>query len=359
MIAQVKRAFLIVAVFLVVLLLGARVYLPYWLHDYVQRTLNKIPEYRAAIGGITVHLWRGAYRIEQVKLEKATGKVPVPFFDSPLVDLSLEWRALLNGAVVGKIVLLQPHLNFVEGPTTAERQIGVHRSWQDRVTDLFPLRIDRFDIKDGEIHYRDLHSDPQVDVYLKDVQATALNLTNSKKIAKSLMATLSATGSAKEGGRFALDMNLDPLKEAPTFDLKAQLEGVPLTSLNDLFRAYANFTVVSGMFDVYGEFAAADDRFDGYAKPFLKDVRVEPLKSGKPFKILWEGVVSGILSLLQNPQKETIATKIPISGSFSQPQPNIWSSIGALLQHGFIQALFHGLDTDLTSSGVKKAAEGD
>ena len=181
---RMSRKWLAVLVVFALLLVAARAYLPYYVHDYVQRTLNGIPDYRARIGDIDLHLWQGAYSIDDVKLEKISGAVPVPFFDCKRADLSIEWRALLDGALVGQIVLIRPRLNFVNGRTEAEQQTAVDSTWQDAVRELFPLRINRFDVKSGEVHYRDFAAEPQVDVYLQNVKATALNLTNSKEISK-------------------------------------------------------------------------------------------------------------------------------------------------------------------------------
>src|ERR671915_314876 len=74
-----------------------------WVRDYVNRKLSEIPGYRGHVAAVTLHLWRGAYQIHQVKIEKTDGRVPVPFFSAPLVDLSVEWKALFNGAFVGEI----------------------------------------------------------------------------------------------------------------------------------------------------------------------------------------------------------------------------------------------------------------
>ena len=76
---------------------------------------------------MTLHLWRGAYQIHQVKIEKTDGKVPVPFFSAPLVDLSVEWKALFNGAFVGEIDFHRPHMNFVNGPSEASSQVGIDK----------------------------------------------------------------------------------------------------------------------------------------------------------------------------------------------------------------------------------------
>src|SRR5688572_6633541 len=104
---------------LVVLVLVAaggalRATLPWAAREYVIGTLDKSPLYEGRIGKLRLHLWRGAYSIEDVRIDKTIGNVPVPFFTAERVDFSVEWGALLHGSLVGRMVLEEPELNFVD-----------------------------------------------------------------------------------------------------------------------------------------------------------------------------------------------------------------------------------------------------
>src|SRR5438105_15247069 len=78
-------------------------YLALWVCDYVNRKLSEIPGYRAHVAGVTVHLWRGGYQIHNIAMVKKIGKVSVRCFSAPLGDLSMQWRAFLDGAWVVSI----------------------------------------------------------------------------------------------------------------------------------------------------------------------------------------------------------------------------------------------------------------
>src|SRR5437870_7872313 len=69
-----------VALGLLVLLGVGRAFLPWAVRDYVNRTLDRNPLYAGKIGPVRIHLWRGAYSIEDVRISKVTANVPVPFF---------------------------------------------------------------------------------------------------------------------------------------------------------------------------------------------------------------------------------------------------------------------------------------
>src|SRR5689334_175305 len=74
------------------LLLGtARALLPWFARDYVNRTLDRNVLYEGRIGDVGIHLWRGAYSIENVKISKRTGNVPTPFFTARRLDFAMQW----------------------------------------------------------------------------------------------------------------------------------------------------------------------------------------------------------------------------------------------------------------------------
>src|SRR6185503_19080421 len=95
---------------LIALLVAARLAMPSAIRRYVNRTIDQNPLYDGEIGDIDVHLWRGAYTIKDIRLVKTTGNVPVPLFASKQVDLAIEWHALLNRKVVGRIAIEEPEL---------------------------------------------------------------------------------------------------------------------------------------------------------------------------------------------------------------------------------------------------------
>src|SRR5437867_6812330 len=177
---------IVVAAFVVV-----HTYLAIWVRDYVNHKLSEIRGYRAHVAAVTLHLWRGAYQIHNINIQKSSGKVPVPFFSAPLVDLSVQWHALIfERAFVGNIEFQRPKMNLVNGPTEATRQTEVDAPWAQKIKQLFPLKINRFAAHNGEIHYRDFSREPNVDVPFDRVQMVGTNFTNSKKLSKNLIADI-------------------------------------------------------------------------------------------------------------------------------------------------------------------------
>src|SRR6266403_2151902 len=187
------------------------VYLAVWVRDYVNRKLSEIPGYRAHVAAVTLHLWRGAYQIHNIDIKKTSGKVPVPFFSAPLVDLSVQWHALIfEHAAVGNIEIYRAKMNLVNGPTPDTRQTEVDAPWAQKIKQLFPLKINRFAVHNGEIHYRDFGREPKIDLTFDEVQMVGVNLTNSKKISKSLIADIRIQGRPLHSGDARSQISLDP-----------------------------------------------------------------------------------------------------------------------------------------------------
>jgi len=338
-------------------LVALRLSLPFGLKAYVNRQLDKMPDYDGHVGDIDVHLWRGAYRIRDLQIVKTTSNVPVPLFAAEQVDLSMEWKELFHGALVGEMVLVKPEIHMVAGPTPEQSQSGEDRAWGEMLASLFPFKLNRVEIEGGDIHFENFHSTPPVNIYINHVTATATNLTNTRDLAQPLPAGLRAHGSAFGGGGLELELKMNPLAELPTFEISGQLTNVDLVSLNDFLKAYGKFDVARGRFALFASFAAAEGKYDGYAKVFFEDLDVfawEKERKKNALEIFWHAIVGTASMVLRNQPKDQLATKIPISGEFEKTDVGVWSATAMLLRHAFIRALVPKLDNPVQVEKVKE-----
>jgi hypothetical protein len=295
-------------------------------------------------------------------IEKRDGTSIVPFLDIPEIDLSVEWKALLHGSIVAQIEMREPKVNFVGG-SGASNQAGGGTDWRQTVKDLVPLKINRFAIVNGQVHYVDPTAKPKVDVEVDELYVEATNLTNSEDLAGTLVAQVKARGKPLGLGQFNLEASLDPYADQPTFDLNATMKSLPLVRGNDFLKAYGKVDVEAGTLDVYTELAAKDGRFKGYAKPLLQNIKVvslqKDMKEGGPLQTAWETVVGAVKGLLANDKTEKVATVIPIEGSFKDPKVNAWVTVAEALRNAFIQAIFGGLEGTISLEDVETVSTSD
>ncbi len=350
---RIKKILLVILVLLIVI----RILLPYIVLRVVNDKLANLEGYTGRVIDIDLALIVGSYKIKDIKLEKTGGKIPVPFFTAEVIDLSIEWKALFKGGLVGEIEVDRPILNFVKGPTEETSQTNIDKEWQDIVNELMPLELNRFEIFNGEIHYLDYHSSPKVDVFTTNIYILAENLSNVTDSTNLLPSTV--TGSAEiYGGKAKMNMKLDALNKTPTFDMNAEMIGLNLVEVNDFLKAYGKFDVQKGTFGVYTEAAAKEGKIIGYTKPIIKDLDVVEWKAEKEDPLgqkLLESVIGFGGWIFKNRSEDQIATEIQFEGELKDPAVNVWSIIGETLRNAFVEALYPSLEHTININTVKEA----
>jgi len=354
---RIRVILIIIAVLIIV-----RAVLPYFVLRYANKTLAEMDGYYGHVEDIDLSLYRGAYQLNDIFINKVDDKTDkqTDFFRSKVVDLSIEWRALFRGAIVGELLFETPVLTFTKDKADPGEVAGDTSDFRKVLKGFMPLKINRFQIRNGSIHYVDQTAKPEVDLALKNVQVLAQNLTNSDKNESELPSPVKATASLYEG-ELTFNMQLNALAEQPAFDLNAELKNTNLVLLNDYLKVYGNFDINKGRFGLYTEFAAKQGSFTGYVKPLIKDLDVvgPEDKDDKFFDKVWEGVVGTAGVVFNNIKKDQVGTKVPIKGTFDDPSISTWQAIGQLIRNAFIQALMPAIDNQVNISSVDEEVNKD
>jgi hypothetical protein len=360
---QTRKAKIIIAI--VVVLIALRIALPYILLHYANKNLAEMNGYYGHVDDIDVALYRGAYQLDSIYLNKVDekGGGQTEFFSARTVDLSLEWKALFSGGLVGELIFDRPKLRFTKDLAELDEVSKDTADFRELLRDLMPVKVNRCEIQDGSLHYVDNSSSPKMDLAVTNLYATALNLKNAYDSKEVLPASLDATGNMY-GGALELNMKMNPLAVETTFDLNAEVEKADMTKLNDMFQAYAGFDVNKGFFSMYVEAAAKDGKFTGYVKPLIDGLDVVEWKGQDKkdnfFQKIWESMVGGVGEIFQNQKKDQFATKINFSGDMDNPSVNVFQAIVLVLQNAFVKSLRPAIDNqiNLTKLGEKQEKEG-
>ena len=334
---------------ILVVLVAARLSLSYFVTRYVNRVLADIPGYYGSIHDIDIRLYRGAYVIDSLKLFKVEGNKRIPFIDIPVSDLSVEWRALLEGEVVGKGLFHDPVLNFIGGnqTDTTQNQTGEDVDWTEPLKKLVPFQINRLEIRNGTLAFYDFTTKPNVDVSLREVHMVATNLNNAEHQDGQLPSRITMTARSIGNGNLKLDMRINVLKEIPDLDMNLKFEDVDMTALNDFFKAYARVDVEQGVFNLYAELAVNDGAVTGYVKPIAQGIKLLDLKEDKnPLNLLWESIVGALKNVFKNQKKDQFATRVPLEGNLNKPDVVFWPAVWNIFRNAFVNAF--QLSTDNT-----------
>lgn len=336
------------------LLVVLRLCLALIIRDEINRRLARMSGYSGRIDGIGLSLWRGAYKIEGMDIVKTGGDAPVPFFKAPLLDIGLQWAALLHGRLVASVVIGEGQLNFIDGPSAGQSQSGKGEDWLGVLESLVPIRINRFQLRDGEIHFRDPYGSPPVDIKLGRLNLLAENLSSRSEGRGAGLGSVSATALVMEDAHLWFLAHFDPFAQDPTFDYRGAMQGLNLRTLNPFFLHYAGVDVQGGTLDVYSEAAAADGKFKCYVKPVLQGLKVmKPHEKFDPEKLLLKAGV-GVLGWIFKNGNGQVATKLEYAGEFKDPKSSLWTAFCFLFENAFIKSLPQGLEGKLTVQDIQK-----
>jgi hypothetical protein len=351
-----KKKILWTLLIIAVLLVAVRLALPHIVLHYLNKTLATMEGYRGKAEDIDIALIRGAYEIDSIYLNKvdSTTQKQTPFFGASQIDLSVEWKALFHGSIVGELVFENPMIRFTKDKVEPDEVRNDSSSFKNLLDDFMPLQVNRVEINNGSIQYIDENSKPKVDIKLTNAYALAENLRNSYDSTVVLPASLRAHANIYEG-ELAVNMKLNPLADEPTFDVNAELKNTNLVKLNDFFAAYAKVDVNRGRFGLYTEVAAKEGKFAGYVKPLIQDLDILG-KEDRDDNILrkaWEAIAGTAAEVFENQRKDQVATKVPFQGNLKDPDTNVWFALTRVLQNAFIQALQPSIDQEINIATVE------
>jgi hypothetical protein len=340
-----------------VFIIAVRVALPYILLKMVNKNLSTMKTYYGHVEDIDLAIIRGAYQIDSIYMNKkdSVTQKQTPFFAASLIDLSIEWKSLFHGSIVGEVVFTEPMLRFTKDKVEPSDVARDSTDLKELLDDLMPLRINRCEIRDGIVQYADELSKPRVDIQMTRLHLIAQNLTNGYDSTKVLPANIHATASVYEG-TLRFDAGANPLASALTFDMSAELKNTNLVKLNDFFQAYSKVDVNKGRFGLYAEAAAKDGKFTGYIKPVIQDLDVlgKEDRGDNLLRKAWEGLVGVVGEVFENQSKDQLATKIPFRGDLDDPKTNIWFAMANILQNAFIRAIQPSIDNEISLGSVSE-----
>jgi hypothetical protein len=324
-----------------VLLLAGRIALPFVVKRLVNDRLERIPGYTGQVDDIGIHLWRGAYSLHGFGIFRKNGKVREPFFLAKHIDFSLAWREVWHRKIVSDVSVDQGQLNFVKGPSAAESQTDLDHRWQDVIKAIFPIDVAHLEITDGLLRYVDTTRQPNVNVFVTHVRASATGLRNrpGERERGEFPAEMTMVGDSLGAGKMKLFLAAEPLADEPHFHLSLKLDDVNLPALNETLRAYAHVDVGRGTFRLVAEMAGRDGGFQGYVKPFFENVEFH--NAGDKDKgigaRLWKDVVASAAWVVKDKTRDQVGTRVPFKGKFGDAKVGVLATITNLFRHGFVR----------------------
>ena len=342
---------------LAVAVIAIRAALPYIVKDYVNKRLAALDSYVGHVSDVDVGLYRGAYRIDGIEIQKKGGKQPTPFFDSRQVDFSVEWKSLIHGRLVSEAHFYEPKLNLVEGPTENQSQLGGEEDWHQRLEELFPFHFNTVEVHDATITFRTPGIATEDALTAQHVNGIVTNITNVVDKKKPTFADFRVTGKVLGGADTYAYGSAQPFNRTSTFDLNFAVEHVKVPQINPWLREYLKADAKRGDFDLYLEVAAANGHYEGYAKPMLRNVQFlslndEPVEH--PLKGLWNAALQLASKIFENQPRQQVAARVPFHGTIEgTTQTDLLTSIGSVLRNAFVGAFARSIEDRISMKNVE------
>ncbi len=344
---------------LLILLIVARIMLPWYLEKYINGVLQDIPGYTGRVEDVDVALYRGAYVIEGMHLDKVNADVATPFLNFPKADISIEWRALLKGKIVSEIILSNPVVNYIYEDQKKDTPEGKPEvaDWQRALMDIVPIEINHFQVINGKFSYVEFSEDPNIDLVMQHINLIATNLRNVENFENALPSTVHATAVSFGGGSVLLEGKIDIMKRIPDLDMEFSLQKADVRALNETSLKFAGVDFARGTFELYAEAAIADGYIKGYIKPMFIDTELIGKEDQGFFEKLWEGFVGVFKFLFKNQGTDTLATQTPFEGDLNEVDTGVFKTILNIFKNAWFSAFTADVEEEINYQDAKEASK--
>ena len=337
-----------ILLFIMGFLIIIRLLLPSIIKEVINTKLAKLDGYSGSVEDVNLFLYKGGMNIINFNLIK-NGSYEEKLLEIKNIDLSIEWKSVLNGDLVAEVYFEEPIINLVQEKvsTQAEAKNNFEGVEKAGITEVFsnfsPIKINTLGIKNSKIKYTEQNEEPIFDIFFQNLNAKVTNITNSLDLSETKVANYELDALLQGHSATYLKGTFDPFDTNLTFDIDFKFEDLKLVSLNGFLQEYMNVDAEKGTFQLYTEIKSESGEAIGYIKPLINDSKFLSLQKGDSedgiLQKLYEGAVGGMSKLIQNPSEQQIGSKIEFTGSLDNPKLKTIKGIISLLKNALIDAL--------------------
>jgi hypothetical protein len=307
-----------------------------------RRVLAGLEGMKGEFADVEVSLWDLSYAIDGLRIEKLRpGGDALPFLAVTRARFGLYWKELLRGHLVATVDLYGPTLNLLTAHAPEQEQGKKEAPKAGRGLEaLAPLRIDRAQVKDGEIRWIDAREPGSPQLRLHGIEATLENFATRPALAKGEPTVLAGRGTLQRTGATSVFVTADPLAKKLTFAGQGRIQGLRLTELSDVVGEKSGIAPEAGVLDLSLRFRAEGGALSGGVRPIVKNASTKPVKGGLGNQ-LKSALADASLEIFGDdvPGRDAVATTIPIRGSVDDPKAQLVPTVLGVLRNAFVRGL--------------------
>lgn len=320
---------------------------------YTRRTLAGLEGMRTSFSDVTVSLSELSYAIHDLSIEKVAAEgAALPFFQVARAQLGVHGRELLSGNLVANVQLDSPKLSLTTAGKAEKEEQGeaIEQGPGDvpqlgrKLEELAPFRLERLQVRDGEIVWVDEREAERPALWLHAIEGTLENFATRAALARNEPTVLAVRGVLQRSGAVSVFATADPLAKALTFAGQGKLEGLELVELGSLIGAKSDVAPAKGTLDMAVRFRAEDGVLTGGVRPVATGLEMQATESGLVPK-LKELLADAAIEIFDDDDggRDAVATTIPIVGRVDAPQVQAVPTIIGILRNAFVRGLSDSL----------------
>jgi hypothetical protein len=208
---------------------------------------------------------------------------------------------------------------------------------------LIPVRVrlERLQVRRGEVLYCWVHQKGQPTMWFHDIQATLENVGSRPEVSPGLL-TLAATGVVQRSGTMSVVVLAEPYAIPLTFHGEASLDGFDVSQMNALIDSQKGVKLSPGVFSLRMSFASNAGRLTGRVEPHLQGTQVVARDGdlGSAFNAFL-GRLS--MAVSQQPDGTTATGAILVRDALTEPDRQLLPSMEKVVENGFLLGLQESL----------------
>jgi hypothetical protein len=308
---------------------------------------------------VPLGLTTSRFKLFEAPIEK--GDEPLLYLEKARAEVAF-WP-LLRGELVLDVSLEKPKLGYVlqkpveeELAETTRKLESPLRRLQEMSADLPPYRLNRLEVRDGELLLEDKRERNLPKLWVHDAELTLENFASTAELSRGMPVILALSASLQKSGALSLFLTTNPFTKRPAFAGQMALDHFELNELDSWMRAKSDVTL-GGSLSLFSDFEAEDGAIKGNIQPVLEDADVKAAENDLLAKVKAAlGDVAITLLTSDAAERDMLVTVVPFKGQIEQPDVGVWRAIVGVLRNAFVEAIgvgFRNLDAD--APGAKKS----
>jgi hypothetical protein len=208
---------------------------------------------------------------------------------------------------------------------------------------ITPLDIDHIDILDGQVAFVDTSREERPELWMHELQLSVENLPTRVRLTEGRPVLLTASAVLAHSGKVSVFITADPFEKGLTFSGRAAVVGLQTAELYRFIEPVTDLQAPQGTIDIFIEFDCRNGELTGGIKPVAKNLKIRP-DSGKFFTVLKAWVADVAITLFSDRVRDrnAVTTVIPIKGTLTGPDIQLWPAIFGVMRNAFVEALTSG-----------------